>query len=312
MRAVEKVKEEELFKVESEYTSAAVKTAQALEDWWKKSPSNLEVLKEFSHILYVRLDACFACNRSTLQLRKERMWGSYHRLRSAETFVRDWQKFLSFSVKMKAFPSFISLWCTVFKELIKMHYPVSCGEGNESELPSRPLTCEEQNALRYVAGYVIRKLRERIDSSSNPRMDEMVLLLMECAGDEMESDGGTEMWLNMIDRGGLGHVKDQTYSLFVIMEEEIRRYFSRNKDGHHKQVKVDITKSVLQNEDLLFEWCLISFEADNDIATDVLRHIVELYTTIRGFAFVKSCIEMYKQAHQKTLQKKRALHSTLS
>ena len=33
MRAVEKVKEEELFEVESEYTSAAVKTAQALEDW---------------------------------------------------------------------------------------------------------------------------------------------------------------------------------------------------------------------------------------------------------------------------------------
>ena len=86
MWAVE-VKEEELFEVEFEYASAAVKTAQALEDWWKKSPSNPEVLKEFSHILYVRLNACFACCRSTLQLRKERMWGSYHRLGAAETFV---------------------------------------------------------------------------------------------------------------------------------------------------------------------------------------------------------------------------------
>ena len=50
---------------------------------------------------------------------------------------------------------------------------------------------------------VIWKLRE-IDSSSNPRKDEMVLLLMECAVDEMDSEGGTEMWLNMIDRGGGG------------------------------------------------------------------------------------------------------------
>ena len=50
---------------------------------------------------------------------------------------------------------------TVFKELIKMHYPVSCGEGNETELPSRPLTCEEQNALRYVAGYVSSGSYER-------------------------------------------------------------------------------------------------------------------------------------------------------
>ena len=31
----------------------------------------------------------------------------------------------------------------------------------------------------------------------------MVLLLMECVGDEMDSDDGTEMWLNMIDRGGV-------------------------------------------------------------------------------------------------------------
>ena len=60
MRAVE-VKEEELFAVEFLYAPAAVKTVQALEDWWKKSPSNLEVLKEFSHILYVRLNTCFAC-----------------------------------------------------------------------------------------------------------------------------------------------------------------------------------------------------------------------------------------------------------
>ena len=65
---------------------------------------------------------------------------------------------------------------------------------------------------------VIRKLRERIDSSSNPRKDEIVLLLMECAGDEMDSNDGTEMWLNMIDCGGLWHFNDQTYSLFEIME----------------------------------------------------------------------------------------------
>ena len=88
MQAVEvNSKEEELFEVEFEYASAAVKTAQALEDWWKESPSNPEVLKEFFHILYVRLNACFVCCWSTLQFRKERMWGSYHHLGSAETFV---------------------------------------------------------------------------------------------------------------------------------------------------------------------------------------------------------------------------------
>ena len=45
----------------------------------------------------------------------------------------------------------------------------------------------------------------------------MVLLLMEWAGDD-----GTETWTNRIDRERLWHINDQTYSIFNIMEEEMR------------------------------------------------------------------------------------------
>ena len=34
----------------------------------------------------------------------------------------------------------------------------------------------------------------------------------------------------------------------------------------------------------------------------LLKQIVKLYTTIRGFAFVLSCLEIYKQAQKKPLQ----------
>ena len=50
LRAVEKVMEGKLFEVEFEYTSAALKTAQALWEWWRKSSSNMEVVNAFSHI----------------------------------------------------------------------------------------------------------------------------------------------------------------------------------------------------------------------------------------------------------------------
>ena len=39
----------------------------------------------------------------------------------------------------------------------------------------------------------------------------------------------------------------------------------------------------------------------------VLKMMVELYVTIRGFAFASSCIELYKVAHKKKLQKSKAL-----
>ena len=36
---------------------------------------------------------------------------------------------------------------------------------------------EEQNTLQYVAGYIIRKVQRKLETSTHPRKDEMVLLL---------------------------------------------------------------------------------------------------------------------------------------
>ena len=78
---------------------------------------------------------------------------------------------------------------------------------------------EEQNTLQYVAGYIIRKVQQKLETSTHPRKVEMVLLLMECAGDELSENFGTKTWTNRIDRGGLWHINDQTYSK---LEEEMR------------------------------------------------------------------------------------------
>ena len=187
----------------------------------------------------------------------------------------------------------------IFKELIKEAYPVLEIHGHDCESPGRPLTHEEQNALRYVAGYIIRKVQQKLEKSTHPRKDEMVLLLMECAGDELSDNVGTETWT-------------KTYSLFNIMEEEMRRLFTLGVQRPHEGVKDTAMKTLLKSNDILFEWCLIAVEADDDISTLVLEKIVELYVTVRGFAFAKSCMEMYKQAKKKTIQKSRALRSKLS
>ena len=63
-------------------------------------------------------------------------------------------------------------------------------------------------------------------------------------------------------------------------------------------------------EDVKFQWCLLATEMEDKIASALLKQLVSLYVTIRGFAFVSSCIELYKQASKKTAEKK-ALCSTL-
>ena len=61
---------DEMLQVESEYTSAAIKTALALETWWKQSTANFKRLSLFAHILIVRLNACFPYKHSTSQRRE--------------------------------------------------------------------------------------------------------------------------------------------------------------------------------------------------------------------------------------------------
>ena len=63
---------EETFQVESEYTSAAVKTLLALQEWWNEYAN--EQLSWFAHVLVVRLQTCFCCKYSTMALKRERMW----------------------------------------------------------------------------------------------------------------------------------------------------------------------------------------------------------------------------------------------
>ena len=71
--------------------------------------------------------------------------------------------------------------------------------------------------------------------------------------------------------------------------------------------KITIIDATLANEDLLFQWALVSANAHDFIGTAVLKKIVTLYITIRGFAFATSCLEIYKQRHRKNVQKSKAL-----
>ena len=131
------------FKVESTYTCAAVRTSLALREWWKESMSNEEQLTWFSHVLVVRLQACFACKHTSIVLRKERFWSSYQRLRTSDTFVKSWKDFIQKTVNLKAFPAFYQFVTQhIFDQLIKLEFPLNSA-GSVSDSCVRPLTDED-------------------------------------------------------------------------------------------------------------------------------------------------------------------------
>ena len=264
-----------------------------------------ESMRAFSHQLVKSLKSCFIAVRSR-KLAKENMWGLYHVLRSSAEFKDAWIEFTEAATGMVPPPAFYQhVTHTIFKKLIQLHYPVTV---KSSSIPTA-LTREEENALRYVCGYVCRKLRIQLESSSRRNKDDLILFIMDMSGDECDEDRGTEDWINSIDRGGLWHVSDLTYDLFYSMEEVLRRHFKPGGASRLKEGSVKVMQdAVIEDEDVL---CLLTCSSGDTEFKEFLEMIIKLYITIRGFSFANSCMEEYKKASKKLLDKGKGIRKQL-
>ena len=118
----------------------------------------------------------------------------------------------------------------------------------------------------------------------------------------------SSVWIDIIDRGGLWHVKVIVYPVFYAMEEEMRRHV-RTLSPHEPTLHAKMLHDLLtKNEDVLFYWSMASVEFDSEQDTLILKEIIKLWITARGFAFVSGWMEKYKKI---ALQKKKALREEL-
>ena len=77
------------------------------------------------------------------------------------------------------------------------------------------MSADEESALHYVAGYMIRSLRAKIERSKPNLREEMVLALYSFREDseqcekigEESSEGEQPNWMKVVDRGGLFHCR---------------------------------------------------------------------------------------------------------
>lgn len=154
------------------------------------------------------------------------------------------------------------------------------------------ISYEEENAIRYMAGYVIRKLNKKQDS---------VDCLIEKNKDSMAETSSSE-WVNLIDRGGLVHVTKECFQLFLSIESITRHHMSTaNLKSMDEDFRRHLKNMVVTNDDVLFSWTLT-----DAIKEEVLSEIVKLWLNIRGFSFAKSIMEQYKQESKKALENQKA------
>ena len=157
--------------MQSLLAAQALQCAKLLLYWCSKPENELAVSTFASSLIN---DLCTAQNHlhdecKRLTTKRERMWGRYHEIRSSDHFRITWSSFIQASVGCTASPIlYQSLTDEIFKRLLKSTVSLSsiASSSESNDCPSCQLTYEEQNAVRYAAGYVCKKIRKQLESAT--------------------------------------------------------------------------------------------------------------------------------------------------
>ena len=74
--------------------------------------------------------------------------------------------------------------------------------------------------------------------------------------------------------------------------------------------KIQLIEKVLKNKEVDFQWCMVSADMSEEVAAELLRRLLTMWITIRGYSFCKCYMELYKQ-QQKITGRSKGLHKEL-
>ena len=152
------------------------------------------------------------------QLKKKELWTEFHVLRTSVEFSQRWKSYLG-EVGVESKAVFIqTVTSEVFEQLLNdIYIPKTTQYENDEE----QFTYEEENAIRYMAGFIVQRIQKKLDAKD-------VEMLIESDRATIMDANSTE-WINIIDRGGLVHVTDACYQLFLAIERATRQELKLSK-----------------------------------------------------------------------------------
>ena len=241
----------------------------------------------------------------SMSKRRERMWTMYYEFRSSK-LKRLWTTVvthLQLPLKYND-PWLVQVLSRHFLEkLILVKNPVS-----HPSSVVKPLTADEHQVLRYVAGYVLVSIRKEYSKNS---------ALVEWINQQTDVDDSprgsfiefTKIWIEKVNRGGLFLVSDCVYELFHAMEQVLRQFLSRIPEKSHLDKEKAISAMIEDNE-IQFYFSVLSCDIDTETSQRVLEDMMRLWITTRGNSYASAIVEQYK-AIKGALKRKKALRKDL-
>ena len=231
----------------------------------------LEQFDIFASNLMDRVDKCL-CSSSAITCRsksvkKEKIWSAFHRVRLGK-IDKLWRDLFAFKDVPRLCPLvYQHVTEHLYADLIKIHF-IDKLDTCCIEIP--PLTTDEENILRYAAGYVPFKLLKQHEKSSSVEAVHFVECLtgMAVNGEESDLMEYTRNWTCQVNLGGLFEINDTTYLLFKEIELNVRKHLfstlqktsSDSVDGKRQR----IISAVSNDDEVQFHWTLLSVDIESE------------------------------------------------
>ena len=245
---------------------------------------------------------------STSQLNREKLWMCFYQLQASKLLQDKWRNYLELLQLTNKAIFFQNCTAILFDNIIKMKFPAS----DNTESPAADLVSfEEENAVRYVGGYVIAAIKKKHHSDK-----EIIAGLDQLMDNNKGTNEATSAtWVQEVNRGGLTMITDQAHDAFMSIEASIKSKLRVNKA--HKmdeQTRHRLQNEVFCDSDVKFSWCLtgINLKIDDETAEEVLELCIDQWITVRENAFANSIVEFYKLQSKKGTEKAKALRKTLN
>lgn len=218
------------------------------------------------------------------------------------------------------------VWQMVAEKMFMSSLDSSDLQHAQSRQPQRLFSDVEKNAIRYAAGYVVRKLKKKFQKrqsllvcylnrliSDETDLDDPEASALEAAIEpEAEDDfeAYTKVWLKRTDRGGLLQINNDTFALFLEIELVVYNKLQKLLAGEKKTV-AELTAATVEDVDIRFIWSVVSNfeEEESEHAQYLLSRIVQEWVVLRGHSLCGHYIEEYKRAVDET--KKKSLRKEL-
>ena len=211
-------------------------------------------------------------------------------------------------------------------------------DSSESSLCPRALTYVEQNAIYYTAGFVVRKLLRKYSGNKNQKEVECTRTLKEMASKVSKSPtadtstasmpsisssncqasaSNSQTWISLVDRGGLYHITDTVFNLFVAIElkadAELSSIFQSCGKGIEK-VKKESLLWLYDDEEIKSVWSQISDSTieEDSYREELLCEICFSWITTRGHSKAQQVKEQHKKSKGKGTKGRKSLRKELA